>query len=81
MKTYITFGLSHKHEIDGIIFDKNCVLMIESNCTEANRQKAFNLFGDKFSTECPEEFFNYESMKYYSRGIINLRGGSVEIPN
>ena len=29
MKTYVTFGQAHVHNINGVIFDKDCVAVVE----------------------------------------------------
>jgi hypothetical protein len=50
MKTYVTFGHSHMHRINGNIFDKDCVAVVSGD-----RKKVFELFGDKFCFEYPED--------------------------
>jgi hypothetical protein len=72
MKTYVTFGQDHRHVIDGKIFDKDCVAVIESESAEAGRALAFETFGRKFCFEYPEECFNMESMKWFPRGFIEV---------
>lgn len=73
MKTYVTFGQVHRHVINGIIFDRNCVAVI--NCTDARdgRKKAFEYFGDKFFTTYFEDYFNHDDLKYYPRGLIEVK--------
>ena len=70
MKTYVTFGSDHRHEINGVIFDKDCVAVIEGEDAGANREKAFELFGPEFCFEYPEKYFNHDSMHYFPRGYI-----------
>lgn len=80
MKTYITFGQDHAHEVNGKTLDKDCVAVIEGESAGKNREKAFELFGPKFCFEYPEQHFPFDSMHYYSRGFIqvsNARFGSV----
>ena len=72
MKTYVTFGQDHQHEIDGKIFDKDCVAVIESEDPVTGRELAFRTFGQKFCFEYPEESFSMESMKYFPRGFIKV---------
>ena len=68
--TYITFGEDHVHIINGIIFHKDCVALLEDITTRAGREIAFELFGKKFCFEYPEKHFNKETLKYYPRGLI-----------
>lgn len=72
MKTYVTFGQDHVHSVDGKTLDKNCVAVINSNSAEEGRNIAFELFGPKFSFEYPEDYFDFDSMHYYPRGLIEV---------
>ena len=73
MKTYITFGFDHTHAVNGHTLDKDCVAVITSNSAEQGRERAFELFGRKFSMEYPEGQFDHSSIeKYYPRGLIEL---------
>lgn len=76
MKTYVTFGFDHVHAVHGKTFDKDCVAVIESESVEAGRKKAFKFFGRQWCMEYPEETFDWDSMKYYPRGLIYVEGGS-----
>jgi hypothetical protein len=67
MKTYVTFGQTHVHQINGKTIDKNCVVVINGD-----RNKVFELFGNKFSCEYPEHKWNEENLKYYPRGYIEI---------
>ncbi len=67
MKTYVTFGQSHVHRINGKILDRDCVALINGN-----RDDVFKMFGDKFCFEYAEDKFNFDSMKYFPRGIIEV---------
>lgn len=73
MKTYITFGQSHVHAVNGKTFDKDCVAAIESNSEEEGREKAFEYFGDKF---CFSYFGKTPDMRYFlryfHRGVIEV---------
>lgn len=72
-KTYVTFGQDHCHEIDGVVFDKDCVAVIESSGPEEGRRLAFNSFGPKFCFEYPEGHFDFTSLdRFFPRGLINL---------
>ena len=72
MKTYVTFGQSHRHEINGKVFDKDCVAVIESDSALAGRGKAFELFGQKFCFEYPEDRFDPGIMRYFPRGFTHV---------
>jgi len=80
MKTYVTFGFDHTHEINGFTFDKDCVAMVEGTDASDARDNAFKAFGPKFCMEHPEEFFDPKSMKYFPRGIFSLAGEKQEVP-
>lgn len=67
MKTYVTFGQEHIHRINGKIFDKDCVAVVNGD-----RDKVFELFGAKFSFEYPEERWKEDKMKYFPRGYIEV---------
>ena len=73
MKTYVTFGFDHHHEIDGKVLDHNCVAVIESESAERGRELTFELFDRKFSFEYPEEYWDHSKMdKYYPRGYVEV---------
>lgn len=72
MKTYITFGQTHIHRVNGKIFDKDCVAVIETKSAEAGRAKAFELFDRKFCFEYSEENFKKCSMEFFPRGLIDV---------
>jgi len=72
MKTYITFGQSHYHEVNGKIFDKDCVAVIEHEDPLEGRRRAFELFGPKFCFEYPEAGFDKGMMAYFPRGFIQI---------
>jgi len=67
MKTYVTFGQAHMHLIDGVIFDKDCVAVVEGG-----RKEVFKLFGSKFCLEYTEAEFDHDLMEFYPRGFINV---------
>ena len=67
MKTYVTFGQSHFHLINGVIFDKDCVAVVEGG-----RKEVFKLFGPKFCLEYTESEFDHDLMQYFPRGFINV---------
>jgi len=75
MKTYITFGYNHIHEINGVVFDKDCVAVIQTpgDDNSAGRIKAFEMFGPKFCFEYPEQYWNEDKLKYFPRGYIYIK--------
>jgi len=70
--TYVSFGQDHVHIINGIIFDKDCVALLEDITVREGREIAFELFGKKFCFEYPEKHFKKETLKYYPRGLIKV---------
>ena len=77
MKTYVTFGQDHVHVIENaetgerLVFDKDCVASIEANSRIEGRNKAFDLFGPKFSMEYFEKEFNEkDSLCFFKRGVL-----------
>lgn len=72
MKTFVTFGFGHKHVFGDTVFDKDCVAVIEGPSAEANRDKAFEIFGNKFCFEYPEQFWDESKMTYFPRGYIEV---------
>ena len=72
MKSYVTFGQAHAHAINGQVFDKDCVAVIEHEKDYQGREKAFELFGQKWGWIYSEENFNNDVMKFYPRGFIEV---------
>lgn len=67
MKTYVTFGQEHVHRVNGKTLDKDCVAVVNGN-----REKVFELFGQKFCFEYPEDLWDKEKMKYFPRGYVEV---------
>lgn len=81
MKTYITFGQAHEHDINGKIITHKNVAIIDGPDAVTNRESAFKLFGPKFCFEYPESFWDEkEKLKYYYdfQGYVNV---TEDIPN
>ena len=70
--TYVTFGQVHRHEINGKVFDKDCVARIKCDGPVDGREKAFAAFGPAFCFEYHEGEFDPRSMKYFPRGFVDL---------
>lgn len=71
-RTYVTFGYNHIHEINGEIFDKDCVASIPCENRAQGREKAFELFGGRFCFEYHENEFDRRDLEFYPRGIVEV---------
>jgi len=69
MKIYVTFGQDHRHEINGIVFDKDCIALVNGT-----RKTVFGLFGEKFC-------FNYNCYKDIEKSIPYFQRGIIEVKN
>lgn len=69
---YITFGQTHRHEVNSKVFDKDTVCEIKAEDFTEGRARAFNAFGDKFSTSYFEEQVDDDFMELFPKGIVNL---------
>ena len=70
---YVTFGRSHRHEINGKVFDENCVALVHGG-----RAKVFEIFGNKFSfdrtkEEMHDDGLTFKLLYYFPRGIIDVQ--------
>lgn len=72
MKTYVTFGQEHTHRVNGKLFDKDCVAVIEARDMTEGRQLAFDYFGPKFCFTYNEAGFQRVDMEYFPRGFIEV---------
>ena len=61
----MTFGQVHKHEVNGQVFDVNCVAVVNGG-----RDEVFEIFGHKFCFEYTD--LNRLDMKYFPRGLIEV---------
>jgi len=69
-KFYISFGQVHKHYFGNILFDKNCVALIEAKEESIARERAFQLFGDKWCSIYKKEELNPDFIDMFPRGVI-----------
>lgn len=67
----ISFGQVHRHEINGKVFDKDCLARITGDTWGECRKKAFYYFGPKFCTDYPETAWSH-LQRFYPRGIIDV---------
>jgi len=65
---YFTFGQAHNHLIDGIIYDKDCVVRILAQDVNSARDKMFELFGDKWAMM----YLETPDMGFYPRGFFDI---------
>lgn len=72
MKTFITFGQSHTHSINGKTLDKDTIAVIHCRDQKHGRELAFEFFGDKFCFEYPEAQWDEENMKYFPKGYVEV---------
>lgn len=72
-KTYVTFGRIHVHVINGTTFDADCVAVISCANADHGRVMAMDLFQGEFSTTYHEDQFNMDSLKYFPRGLIEVK--------
>lgn len=69
---YVTFGSAHRHEVEGIVLDHNCVARFFAPDAATGRALAFKLFGPKFSFHYFCGDFPMDSMRFYHRGFIDI---------
>jgi len=74
MKIYVSFGQDHRHEINGKVFDKDCIAIIEAPNYNAGRKRAFDLFDSKFCWIYTKEDIDLQRSYYFPRGIIPVEG-------
>jgi len=72
MKIYITLGQDHIHKVGGMVYDKDCVVVIEAEDEESGRQIAFDNFGKKWFTSYTENNWDETKLRYYPRGYKEL---------
>lgn len=66
--TYVTFGQIHRHEVNGVVFDKDCVALIKNLSSFQGRKLAFDVFGPKFFTV----YSQAPDMTFFPRGLVKL---------
>lgn len=73
---YISFGQGHRHEFNGMILDKDCLLLVQAESWEVARQGLIRLFGQKWSNayQPPEMKLVLSS---FPRGIVNMQDAQV----
>lgn len=71
MKLYITFGQGHCHVVDGKTLNKDTIAELECSSYEEGRQKAFNLFGCKWSFDYQEADLG-RILPFFPAGIVKM---------
>lgn len=72
MNTYITFGQTHVHRVNGKTFDKDCVAVMEDVGLDSFTAIS-EVFGQKWSREFGElEWDEKTQLLYYPRGYIHV---------
>lgn len=73
-KHYVTFGQVHVHRVQGKTLDCDTVAVYEAESWNEGREKAFDLFGDKFFTDYHGDKWNEEEMlPYFPKGYVYLK--------
>lgn len=71
-KFYLTFGQSHFHEVDGKVFDKDCVAIITAEDYSAARAKVHELFGEKWCFLYKGTPTAIDLKRYFPRGEFEV---------
>lgn len=71
-KHYVTFGADHTHMINGRILHKNTVARFDAETPIEGREKAFGLFGTRFSMEYHEHRWNPDSISFFPDGYVDI---------
>jgi hypothetical protein len=69
-KLFVTFGQVHVHKLGNVVYDKDCVAVIQADTYEEADTLAFALWNGKFHQHCPEDRWDESKMKYFPRGYI-----------
>lgn len=70
--TYITFGQTHTHSVEGLTLDRDCVLAIPSESEGEGRARAFELLGPRWCFSYWDRDFDLDTLRYFPRGIMRL---------
>jgi hypothetical protein len=68
MKTYVTFGQDHVHKIGNKVLHKDVVAVLDFG----GRERAFELFGRKFSFEYSENCWDETKMRFFPDGYVYI---------
>lgn len=67
---YFTFGQNHVHAIDGVTYDRDCVVKIDTTYWDVQdpRDVMFQHFGNKWAMQYDEQ----PDMRQFPRGVMEL---------
>lgn len=68
MKFYGTFGIGHRHEINGKVFDKDTIIEMECDTNNESASMMQKKFGVKYCTTYSEQAF--ERVRHYFNAIV-----------
>lgn len=68
MKFYVSFGQVHSHSINGVTFDKDCLLELKADDHNQAHKQAFKMFDAKFCFVYSKQ----PDMQFFPRGVIKL---------
>ena len=72
MLTYITFGQTHTHNIEGVILNKDVVGVVEADSFKDACEIVTNTFGQEYCFSYPEEHWSESKMRFFPDGYIYL---------
>jgi len=78
MKVYFTFGQIHRHRVNGLLLDRDCVGVIYAHSHAAARVLAFEWFDGKFHNsyddqEMPPGSDKFKHlMSFFPRGLVHI---------
>lgn len=71
-KMFITFGQAHEHTIGDLVFDRDCVAVINAETETEGRTKAFAIFGPKWCFAYFGEHRKRLDLSHFPRGLIQV---------
>lgn len=71
-KLCVSFGQGHRHELNGVIYDKDCIAVISADTVREADQMAFMLWDGKFHQHVDKEKWDDSQMHYFPRGYIEV---------
>lgn len=69
---YVSFGQNHQHEWNGLVLDKDCLLLMQGESWLVVREAVMKLFGRKWSNIYQEAELQ-GMLSYYPRGVVNAK--------
>ena len=72
MKTYVTFGQAHTHNVGGVVLNKDVVGVVEADSFKAACDVVEATFGQEYCFSYPEEHWSESKMKFFPDGYVHL---------